>query len=229
MANGFHRTVHQLQIRPKATQVHQEDDTTPTERALRKARFKNNQDNRIMRLFLQYQFFLYLCIMQTGLTTTLDQKVDIVTQIVDLYCKGEYAWKNCCKAVGVGSHTVYGWMRKHPELKDIYDKGKDIALSNQKREIGSKALMALHRKLEGWERKKVKHFKQPDGSIKVVEYYEKEVPDTDLIKFALINALPNHFKNTNHIESNVNHSIGFVQEDYVPPKDIDAIEAKIVE
>lgn len=140
-------------------------------------------------------------------------------RVFQLYERGLYDFVSCCKACGVGPTQAYKWMKKHPKLKEMQLESMKKHIEANKETMGELAMKAAIRKLNGALVRRVRHFKDGD-EIKEVVYFEQLVPDTDLIKFALTNWQPREFRNSQHLDQDVNHTIEIIEEQYIPPKTI---------
>lgn len=84
---------------------------------------------------------------------TVDQKLDFVTRICEMYQSQNATIESCCEAVGITYRSFHLWCAANSDLSDLYKKAKQKQdLEYWENIIRPKAKRALERLIEGEER-----------------------------------------------------------------------------
>lgn len=140
---------------------------------------------------------------------TKDQIISKSKIICDHYAAGEDTIESVCKALRVQYRTFKVWGARFSEVSELYIDAKKTKQDLDPAHLKRLAKSALRKKLEGYEddetatREIVPDEQNPQGPPKVSKTKitrRKYQPDSALIKFALINLDPEHYRDTQEHE-----------------------------
>lgn len=161
---------------------------------------------------------------------------ELVTRICGLLEKDTYTVSELCESVGISESTFYDWKGKFSEFSDAIKKAEERRLGF----FVVEAKRSLLKKIQGYEVKEtqivsipgVDEKGNPKQIIKEQKTIKKHIqPDTTAIIFALTNLDPEHWKNRQNIDGNIQSDVRFTGFQSVLPNvpDIEAMTKNVRE
>lgn len=161
---------------------------------------------------------------------------ELVKRICGLVEKDTYTVSELCESVGISETTFYDWKVKFSEFSDAIKKAEERRLDN----FVVEAKRSLLKKIQGYEVKEtqivsipgVDEKGNPKQIIKEKKTIKKHIqPDTTAIIFALTNLDPEHWKNRQQLDGNIQSDVRFTGFRSVLPNvpDIEAITNNVRE
>lgn len=161
---------------------------------------------------------------------------ELVTRICGLLEKDTYTVSELCESVGISETTFYDWKVKFSEFSDAIKKAEERRLGF----FVVEAKRSLLKKIQGYEVKEtqivsipgVDEKGNPKQIIKEKKTIKKHIqPDTTAIIFALTNLDPEHWKNRQNIDGNIQSDVRFTGFQSVLPNvpDIEAMTKNVRE
>lgn len=155
---------------------------------------------------------------------------ELVTRICGLLEKDTYTVSELCESVGIDESTFYRWKNDKNEFCEAIKKAEERRLGF----FVVEAKRSLLKKIQGYEVKEtqivsipgVDEKGNPKQIIKEKKTIKKHIqPDTTAIIFALTNLDPEHWKNRQNIDGNIQSDVRFTGFQSVLPNvpDIEAI------
>ena len=161
---------------------------------------------------------------------------ELVKRICGLVEKDTYTVSELCETVGISETTFYDWKVKFSEFSDAIKKAEERRLDN----FVVEAKRSLLKKIQGYEVKEtqivsipgVDEKGNPKQIIKEKKTIKKHIqPDTTAIIFALTNLDPEHWKNRQQLDGNIQSDVRFTGFRSVLPNvpDIEALTNNVRE
>lgn len=163
---------------------------------------------------------------------------ELVKRICGLVEKDTYTVSELCESVGISETTFYDWKVKFSEFSDAIKKAEERRLDN----FVVEAKRSLLKKIQGYEVKETHTVtipgkeKDEEGKPKPIIKEQKIVdkhyqPDTAAIIFALTNLDPEHWKNRQQLDGNIQSDVRFTGFRSVLPNvpDIEALTNNVRE
>ena len=161
---------------------------------------------------------------------------ELVKRICGLVEKDTYTVSELCESVGISETTFYDWKVKFSEFSDAIKKAEERRLDN----FVVEAKRSLLKKIQGYEVKEtqivsipgVDEKGNPKQIIKEKKTIKKHIqPDTTAIIFALTNLDPEHWKNRQQLDGNIQSDVRFTGFRSVLPNvpDIEALTNNVRE
>ena len=161
---------------------------------------------------------------------------ELVKRSCGLVEKDTYTVSELCESVGISETTFYDWKVKFSEFSDAIKKAEERRLDN----FVVEAKRSLLKKIQGYEVKEtqivsipgVDEKGNPNHIIKEKKTIKKHIqPDTTAIIFALTNLDPEHWKNRQQLDGNIQSDVRFTGFRSVLPNvpDIEAITNNVRE
>ena len=143
--------------------------------------------------------------MRNGTQLPIEQKIEIAKDICNVYSLGKYTLESCCKKNGISYSTLYLWVKTIKEIEELFYKAKQQNIDIYKEQLREKALTSLEKRVKGYSYTETKTVteKSIDGTdtIKEIVKTKKEVlPDPGLIKFAILNTMPEGFEDKTQLD-----------------------------
>lgn len=161
---------------------------------------------------------------------------ELVKRICGLVEKDTYTVSELCESVGIDESTFYRWKTDKSEFCEAIKKAEERRLDN----FVVEAKRSLLKKIQGYEVKEtqivsipgVDEKGNPKQIIKEKKTIKKHIqPDTTAIIFALTNLDPEHWKNRQQLDGNIQSDVRFTGFRSVLPNvpDIEAITNNVRE
>lgn len=161
---------------------------------------------------------------------------ELVKRICGLVEKDTYTVSELCESVGIDESTFYRWKTDKSEFCEAIKKAEERRLDN----FVVEAKRSLLKKIQGYEVKEtqivsipgVDEKGNPKQIIKEKKTIKKHIqPDTTAIIFALTNLDPEHWKNRQQLDGNIQSDVRFTGFQSVLPNvpDIEAITNNVRE
>lgn len=161
---------------------------------------------------------------------------ELVKRICGLVEKDTYTVSELCESVGIDESTFYRWKTDKSEFCEAIKKAEERRLDN----FVVEAKRSLLKKIQGYEVKEtqivsipgVDEKGNPKQIIKEKKTIKKHIqPDTTAIIFALTNLDPEHWKNRQQLDGNIQSDVRFTGFQSVLPNvpDIEALTNNVRE
>ena len=161
---------------------------------------------------------------------------ELVKRICGLVEKDTYTVSELCESVGIDESTFYRWKTDKSEFCEAIKKAEERRLDN----FVVEAKRSLLKKIQGYEVKEtqivsipgVDEKGNPKQIIKEKKTIKKHIqPDTAAIIFALTNLDPEHWKNRQQLDGNIQSDVRFTGFRSVLPNvpDIEALTNNVRE
>ncbi len=161
---------------------------------------------------------------------------ELVKRICGLVEKDTYTVSELCESVGIDESTFYRWKTDKSEFCEAIKKAEERRLDN----FVVEAKRSLLKKIQGYEVKEtqivsipgVDEKGNPKQIIKEKKTIKKHIqPDTTAIIFALTNLDPEHWKNRQQLDGNIQSDVRFTGFRSVLPNvpDIEALTNNVRE